>query len=106
VEFTLLFRGSPRARYLRACGGQPDGHFTLGGRGYAINVGALAYGVAAIINILLPRLDSSLRYMHYPMILIAASIIDCGLMYMAVQHPYDRGSSPSGDAWKLHRARS
>jgi amino acid transporter len=89
------------ALFARLRGWRPHGRFTLGRWGHAVNIAALIYGVSAIVNILWPRVDSDLWYMHYSMVLTTAFIVVCGLIYMTVDRPYDKGHSPAGDAWRL-----
>jgi len=92
------------AIYARLRGWKPHGKFTLGRWGYAVNVAALIYGVSAIVNILWPRVESDMWYMHYSMILTVSLVVGSGLLYMIIGTPYDKGQSPAGDAWALRPA--
>ena len=93
------------ALFARLRGWKPHGRFTLGTWGYAVNIAALVYGVSVILNLLWPRVDSDLWYMHYSMILTAAFVVICGLICMIIGRPYDKGLSRAGDAWHLSPAK-
>ena len=91
------------ALYARIKGWKPSGKFTLGAWGWAINIGALVYGVAAIINMAWPRTPDAAWYVNYAMVLSTAIVIGLGLLYMWLAKPYDHGTAPAGDAWKISR---
>jgi amino acid transporter len=91
------------ALYARFRGWKPHGRFTVGRWGYVVNVAALAYGLSAIVNIFWPRVLSNDWFMHYSMLLTAICIVGCGLLYMGLATPYEKGQSPAGDAWALGR---
>jgi amino acid transporter len=98
IAFQMIVAG---ALFARIRGWQPNGRFALGRWGYVVNIAALVYGVSVIVNILWPRVESDMWYMHYSMLLTAAFIIICGLFYMTAGRPYDKGISPAGDAWQM-----
>jgi len=87
----------------RVKGWRPAGAFTLGAWGVPINVLALAYGVAAIVNILWPRPQSAADpwYAVYGMAATTAGVILIGAAYMVLAKPYARGNAPAGDAHLL-----
>ncbi len=91
------------ALYARARGWKPSGHFTLGAWGLPVNVGALLYGVGAIVNMAWPRTPQAPWYSNYAMVLSTAVVIGSGLLYMWIAKPYDRGTAAAGDAWTLRR---
>jgi amino acid transporter len=91
------------ALYARLKGWKPSGKFTLGGWGWAVNIGALVYGVGAIINMAWPRTPDAAWYINYAMVLSTAIVIGLGLLYMWLAKPYDHGTAPAGDAWKVSR---
>jgi amino acid transporter len=76
----------------RARGWQPSGAFRLGKWAWPVNIAALVYGVLAIINMMWPRGGD------YNMIISCAIVLGVGFLYMLLFKPYDRGSSPHGDA--------
>jgi len=87
----------------RSRGWQPTGQFRLGVWAWPVNLLALGYGVAAIINMAWPRTPSSPWYLNYSMILTVAIIGGIGIVYMVVGRPYLKGNAPYGDAAKLHK---
>jgi amino acid transporter len=91
------------ALYARMKGWKPSGKFTLGAWGWAVNIGALVYGVSAIINMAWPRTPDAAWYINYAMVLSTAIVIGLGLVYMWLAKPYDHGTAPAGDAWKVSR---
>lgn len=91
------------ALYARSKGWKPSGKFTLGAWGWPVNIGALVYGVGAIINMAWPRTPDAAWYVNYAMVLSTAIVIGLGLLYMWIGKPYDHGKAPAGDAWKVSR---
>jgi len=91
----------------RVKGWRPAGLFTLGAWGIPINVLALAYGVAAIVNILWPRpqSDADPWYAIYGMAATTAGVMLIGAAYMVLAKPYARGNAPAGDAHLLAAGR-
>ncbi len=91
------------ALYARLRGWKPNGQFNLGRWGLLVNIGALVYGVGAIINMAWPRTPDAAWYVNYAMVVTTAVVIGLGLLYMWLAKPYDRGNAPAGDAWKIGR---
>lgn len=91
------------ALFARARGWKPSGQFSLGKWGLPINLGALIYGVLAIINMAWPRTPDAAWYINYAMVLTTAIVIGLGLIYMWLGKPYDHGTAPAGDAWKVRK---
>jgi amino acid transporter len=87
----------------RAKGWRPNGPFTLGAWGIPVNVLALLYGVAAIVNILWPRPQSAADpwYAVYGMSATTVGVMLIGAAYMIFAKPYERGNAPAGDAHLL-----
>ena len=87
----------------RAKGWRPAGPFTLGAWGVPVNVLALAYGIAAIVNILWPRPLTAADpwYTVYGMLATTVGVMVIGAAYMVVARPYARGNAPAGDAHAL-----
>jgi amino acid transporter len=98
LAFQMIVSG---ALFARLRGWKPSGAFTLGGWGMAVNIGALVYGVLAIINMAWPRSPDAAWYVNYGMPLSTAIVIGLGLVYMVLRKPYETGTAPAGDAWKL-----
>lgn len=82
----------------RAKGWRPSGPYQLGRWGIVVNVAALLFGVAAIVDMLWPRMPQAPWFSDYGMLIGTAAIAGCGLVYMLVASPHDRGAAPSGDA--------
>jgi amino acid transporter len=91
------------ALFARLRGWKPSGAFTLGKWGWPVNIAAQVYGLLAIVNMSWPRTPDAPWYINYGIILVGAIVIAVGLVYMTVFKPYDKGTAPAGDAWKLAR---
>ncbi|MBS0420726.1 MAG: amino acid permease [Proteobacteria bacterium] len=85
----------------RGRGWKPGGAFTLGAWGWPVNLAALAYGLAAIVNMSWPRSPTEPWFTNYGVVATSLGIIALGLIYMLVGRPYDRGQAPAGDAHRL-----
>jgi hypothetical protein len=68
-----------------------------------VNSGALIFGILAITDMVWPRSPSDPWYLNYGMILTSAVAIGCGIAYLAIAKPYERGDAPAGDAHLLGR---
>jgi amino acid transporter len=90
----------------RVKGWRPAGPFTLGGRGWLVNVLALAYGIGAIVNILWPRPQTpdEAWFVSYGMLLTTIGVVVIGALYMVTAKPYEHGNAPAGDAHLLQAA--
>ena len=98
AAFQMIVLGALAARMR---GWRPAGQFKLGVWALPVNVVALVYGVSAIVDMAWPRTPGQPWYMNYSMSLTWLAIIGIGALYMAAGRPYDHGSAPAGDAWKL-----
>ncbi|MFI4890499.1 MAG: APC family permease [Steroidobacterales bacterium] len=99
ISFQMIVLGALMAR---SRGWRPAGPFTLGASGLLVNSLALAYGVAAIINILWPRgAATDPWYVDWGMLATTAGVIVLGGIYMSLAKPYERGNAPAGDAHRL-----
>ncbi|WP_440467887.1 APC family permease [Pseudomonas sp. YH-1] len=85
----------------RAKGWVPGGQFTLGPWGTLVNVGALIYGLGAIVNMVWPRSPDAPWYINYSMILTTVVVLGAGWLYMLLAKPYDKGTAPAGDAHRI-----
>ena len=68
-----------------------------------VNNCAQVYVVWAIVNMAWPRTPDAPWFINYAMVLSTAIVIGLGLLYMWLGKPYDHGTAPSGDAWKVSR---
>jgi amino acid transporter len=86
----------------RLRGWKPSGAFRLGVWAWPVNIAALVYGVAAIVNMMWPRSPGSPWYINYGMAISSVLVIGGGLRYMGLAKPYGKGLAPAGDAHLLH----
>jgi len=100
LAFQMVVLASLRARVK---GWKPTGKFQLGRLGMAVNVGALAYGVGAMINISWPRTPNAPWYDNYIVLLSGAVVVGVGLVYMFTTHHYGRSDAKAGDAVPAQR---
>ena len=82
-------------------GWRPAGAFTLGVWGWPVNIAALAYGIAAIVNMSWPRSPNDPWFSNYGVVVTSIGILTLGATYMILGKPYNRGSAPAGDAHSL-----
>ncbi len=102
IGFQMIVLGALTARVR---GWRPAGPFTLGAWGWPVNIVALLYGVGAIFNMAWPRSPQDPWYSNYGVIVSTLGILVLGVLYMVLAKPYDRGTAPSGDAYRLHTSR-
>ncbi|MFF3003591.1 APC family permease [Kitasatospora sp. NPDC057940] len=95
LAFQMVVLAALRAR-LR--GWRPSGDFRLGRWGLAVNIGALVYGLAAIVNICWGRTPDAAWYDDYLVLLSAVAVLAAGGLYLLLARPHLRGDAPSGDA--------
>ncbi len=95
IAFQMVIFAALRAR-LR--GWVPSGKYQLGKWGMPVNIAALIYGVAAIINICWPRTPDLPWYDNYIVLVMSAGVIGVGLLYMVVARSHLNGSAPHSDA--------
>jgi amino acid transporter len=88
----------------RIRGWQPSGPFRLNAWAWPVNIGALAFGVGAVLNIIWPRSPDQPWYDNYGMLLATLGVFFTGLAYMLIARPYEHSDAPSGDAHRLHAA--
>ncbi len=83
----------------RSRGWVPRGKFTLGRWSYPVNIAALVYGVCGALNLAWPRQVEGASWTDEWIVVIGCAIIaGTGLLYMLLGRPYERGTSPAGDA--------
>lgn len=95
VGFQLVVLAALRAR---TGGWKPAGPFTLGTWGLVVNVLALAYGVAAIVNLVWPRTPGTPWYDNYIVLVSLLVVAAVGAVYGLVLRPHLQGDAPAGDA--------
>jgi amino acid transporter len=101
AAFQMIVLGAMAARMR---GWIPAGQFRLGAFAWPVNIVALIYGIGAIVDMAWPRTPTQPWYLNYSMSVTWLAIIGIGGLYMIVARPFDRGTAPAGDAWKLSPA--
>jgi amino acid transporter len=87
------------ALYARIRGWIPNGAFRLGRWAWAINILALVYGIAAIVNMVWPRTDGSPWYLNHAVSLTTAAIMGFCVIYLFGARPDRNSDAPASDAW-------
>jgi amino acid transporter len=100
AAFQMIVLGALAARMR---GWIPGGKFRLGAWAYPVNIIALMYGVGAIVDMAWPRTPAAAWYINWSMGVTWLGIAGIGALYMMLARPYDHGTAPAGDAWKLGR---
>jgi len=95
VGFQLVVLAALRAR-LR--GWTPRGPFSLGAWGMLANVLGLAYGIAAIVNLVWPRTPGTPWYDNYIVLVSLLVVAGVGAVYALLLRPHTKGDAPAGDA--------
>jgi amino acid transporter len=95
LGFQMVVLAALRARLK---GWRPSGKYQLGRWGLAVNVGALLYGVLAIVNLCWPRTPDAAWYDNYIVLLSAVIAIAAGAVYMLLARSHLRGDAPYSDA--------
>ncbi|BBH45759.1 APC family permease [Pseudomonas sp. KU43P] len=95
IAFQMVVFASVRARLK---GWVPSGEYRLGKWGMLVNLGALAYGVVAILVIGWPRTPDVAWYDNWIVLLSAGLVIGAGLLYMVIAKPHLRSDAPYADA--------
>ncbi|HEV7148490.1 MAG TPA: amino acid permease, partial [Pedococcus sp.] len=96
LGFQMVVLAALRARLK---GWVPSGQYTLGRWGLPVNVGALVYGVLAIINMVWSsRTPGAPWYDDWIVGVSGVAVVGLGLIYMALHHSYGRSEAPFNDA--------
>lgn len=96
IAFQMVVLAALRARLK---GWVPSGSYTLGKWGLPVNIGALVYGVLAMINMVWPRTPGTPWYDNYIVGVSGLVVIALGLLYLAFhRNVYGRGDAPYSDA--------
>jgi amino acid transporter len=100
IAFQMVVLAALRARVK---GWVPTGKYQLGRWAMPVNIGALGYGVAAIINICWPRTPDVPWYDNYVVLLLSVIVTGLGVTYMVLARSHTKGSAPYGDAIPANR---
>jgi len=95
IAFFMVVLAALRARM---GGWVPRGKFTLGRWGMVVTVLALAYQLAAMLNLVWGRTPDVPWYDNYIVLVSAAVVVVAGLLYMLIGRPYRHGTAAHGDA--------
>lgn len=95
IAFQMVVFAALRAR---TKGWIPSGKYTLRRWALPVNIGALVYGTAAIVNMCWPRTPDAPWYDNYIVLLMSGLVIGIGAVYMAATRSYANGTAPYADA--------
>lgn len=96
LAFQMVVLAALRARLH---GWVPSGKFSLGKTlGLGVNVGALTYGVAAIVNLAWPRTPEVPWYDNYIVLLSGVVVIAAGIAYLFLKRPHLNSDAQHADA--------
>lgn len=95
IAFQMVVFAALRARIK---GWTPTGKYQLGRWAMPVNLGAFAYGMAAIVTIAWPRTPDAPWYDNYIVAVLSAAVIGSGLLYMLIARSHNNGTAPYGDA--------
>jgi amino acid transporter len=98
LGFQMVVLAALRARLK---GWKPAGPWTMGMWGLAVNILALTYGIAAMVNMCWPRGGPGTPFIdNYIVVVGLLIVLGVGLIYMAIAKPYAHGDQPWSDAIK------
>ncbi len=95
IAFQMVVLAALRARVK---GWKPSGKYKLGRWGMLVNIGALVYGVAAIVNLSWPREPYKPWYDDYIILLMSATVIGLGVVYLVFTRAHTNSDAPHADA--------
>ena len=95
IGFQMVVLAALRARLK---GWVPSGKYSLGKWGLPVNIGALVYGVIAMVNMAWPRTPDAAWYDNWIVALSAVVVVGVGLVYMALHPLHGRSTAPYDDA--------
>ncbi|MGK0741598.1 APC family permease [Leucobacter sp. Z1108] len=95
IGFQMVVLAALRARVK---GWKPKGEFTMGRWGTLVNIAALVWGVAAIVNIVWPRTPDAPWWDNYIVLLLVAIVVLGGTVYMLISGRAERSTAPYTDA--------
>jgi amino acid transporter len=93
IAFQMVVLGAVIAR---SRGWIPSGRFTLGKLGWPINIAALIYGTAAVINMIWPRAPEAPWYENYAMLFTTGVVVVGGLLFMTIARPHEGAGKGAG----------
>ena len=91
LGFQMVVLAALRARLK---GWNPSGKYQLGKWGLPVNIGALAYGIIAMINMCWPRTPDAAWYDNYIVLISGIIVVAAGLLYMLIHRSYGHSNMP------------
>ncbi len=95
IAFQMVVLAALRARIK---GWVPTGKYRLGRWGVPVNIGALIYGVAAIVNLSWPREPYQPWYDDYIILLMSVAVIGLGILYLVLTRAHTKSDAAHADA--------
>ncbi len=95
LGFQMVVLAALRARLK---GWKPSGKYQLGKWGLPVNIGALVYGIIAMINMCWPRTPDAPWYDNYIVLVSGIVVVVTGLLYMMFHRSYGHSNMPYNDA--------
>jgi amino acid transporter len=95
IGFQMVVLAALRARLK---GWKPSGKYQLGKWGLPVNIGALVYGIIAIINMCWPRTPDAPWFDNYIVLVSGVVVIVVGILYMMIHRSYGHSKMPYNDA--------
>lgn len=95
IGFQMVVLAALRARLK---GWKPSGKYQLGKWGLPVNIGALVYGIIAMINMCWPRTPDAPWYDNYIVLVSGVVVVVTGLLYMMFHRSYGHSNMPYNDA--------
>lgn len=95
IGFQMVVLAALRARLK---GWKPSGKYQLGKWGLPVNIGALIYGIIAMVNMCWPRTPEAPWYDNYIVLISGVIVIGLGLLYMMIHRSYGHSDMPYDDA--------
>ncbi|MBO0959877.1 amino acid permease [Neobacillus sp. MM2021_6] len=95
IGFQMVVLAALRARLK---GWNPSGKYHLGKWGLPVNIGALIYGIVAMINMCWPRTPDAPWYDNYIVLVSGVVVVGIGVLYMMIHRSYGHSNMPYNDA--------
>lgn len=95
LGFQMVVLAALRARLK---GWKPSGKYQLGKWGLPVNIGALVYGIIAMIVMCWPRTPDATWYDNYIVLISGVVVVGIGLLYMMIHRSYGHSNMPYNDA--------
>jgi amino acid transporter len=91
LGFQMVVLAALRARLK---GWKPSGKYQLGKWGLPVNIGALVYGIIAMINMCWPRTPNASWYDNFIVLVSGVVVVGIGFLYMIIHRSYGHSDIP------------